>query len=91
VEYESQAEAARALGVTNQYIWQKLHPDWRKAQRKRLYRDKNAPRPERQRWVKLSQEDAAMVARLMLHFPQCESFDALVVYAVRKLAEHTDD
>lgn len=93
-EYPSQSAAARARGVSKQAIWQRLNPDWKRANNVRPSRDRRRrtdPRPERTRHVRLSKDDALLVARLLRHFPDCTDGDALVSMALHRLAEHTDD
>lgn len=89
VRYESQAAAARALGVNTSAISRRASPE-RKAVRNaeaRAYYWKKRP-------IKITvsdQETKETMGRMLRHFPQCETFDALVFYAVQRLAATTDD
>lgn len=85
VVYPSQAAAARALGVSQNAIWQRLHPDYRKQRRAQR------PGPPRRRFVRVTREDMALAQRLLRHFPQVPNVEALFEYALRRLAETTDD
>lgn len=92
VEYPSLKAAAAARGVTIQAIWHRAHPEWRRAQwKKEDHRRRTDRRPERQRWTRLSDDDAALANRLLPMFPKCTTIDELVSCALRRLAETTDD
>jgi hypothetical protein len=56
------------------------------------------PKPieERKEWkgkiaIRISPDSAALAQRLMLHFPQVATVEALYEYALIRLAETTDD
>lgn len=84
VEYESQAAAARALGVTSATISRRMRKVVRNEEVRRYYLRTKA--------VKIADLDVlALAQRLMLHFPEICTVEALFVHALRELAARTDD
>lgn len=50
-----------------------------------------AGRPKQYVTIRITPANAATAQRLMLHFPQVPTVEALYEYALKKLAETTDD
>jgi len=91
VEYPSQRAAARALGITSQAVWFRVHPEYRREYKRRYQKPRAEAATLRRRWVRVGKESMELAQRMMLHFPDVPSVDKLYEYAMVKLSQHTDD
>jgi hypothetical protein len=87
-ESPSQAAAARALGISPQAVWLRVHPEYKR----QVYPHSRAERDTLlRRWVKVSQGEVKLATLLLPRFPHCKTIDDLFAYAIHKLAESTGD
>lgn len=92
-EYPSQSAAAKALGITPQAVWLRLHPEVGREAKTR-YRKRRGALPKgasAKRWVRLTKDDMVLAYRLLRHFPACADINALCAHALHQLAATTDD